>query len=270
MITTRREYTAQDIEQVNQAEAQLRAKGLDEQDQRIVDIVDAFFQANRGIPVTVAVIVKAIEAQPGLKWLSHANLEYNRVAAENPVAAQQLADWMAKQGKPGTPVNQQGDQFFQNMSLLLTTLRGYDINPKTIQNAENRIANKAGRKLHYVQAPRREMGTITEAAKADDGAPFLGRNLNEPEWVKRSRERNERDAKEAANQPSSTSLRAIAAREAQRKSEELRGNTHAESEQIGRVFVTAGTEIDWPATLQERLKLQQSFNRAQQVRRFVR
>jgi len=268
----KKEYTAQDIEQVNRAEEQLRAKGLDEGTERIVDLLDRYFQANQAVPVTAAAIVKLVEAQPGLKWLSAAELEYRRIAAENPAAAQQIWDWMAKQGKPGTLVNQQGDQFFQNMSLLLLTLRGYDINPKTIQDAENRIANKPGSKLHYVQAPRREMGTITEAAKNDDGVPFLGRNLNEPEWVKRSRARSERDAKEAANQPSSTSLRAIAAREAQSKAEELRGNTHAETEQLQRVFVNhSGTsEIDWSQTLSARQSLQQSFNRAQQVRRFVR
>ena len=63
---------------------------------------------------------------------------------------------------------------------------------------------------------------------------------------------------------------AAAIREAKEKAEQLRGNTHAESEQIGGVYVTAGTEIDWPVTLQARLKLQQTFNRAQEVRRFIR
>ena len=86
----RRIYSSSDGEHMNKAEEQLRAKGLNEEVQRIVDILDGYFQANRGVPVTVQNVVKIIEAQPNLKWLSPAHLEYNRAAAENPQAAQQL------------------------------------------------------------------------------------------------------------------------------------------------------------------------------------
>jgi hypothetical protein len=105
------------------------------------------------------------------------------LAAENPAAAQQLVDWLNTQGKkPGQLVNT-GDEAYVNLTLLLLTLRGYDITPARIQDAENRIQSKPGRKLHYVQQQRltveeaKQAKPRTSAAKADDGTPFLGSDL---------------------------------------------------------------------------------------------
>jgi hypothetical protein len=217
-------------------------------------------------PATLAVALDKLRDR--IVFYSPAQAEYLKVANQDPDRANQLANWLGTQGNSGQLVNQ-GDEAFDNLRLLLITLRGYDINPTTIRHAEDRIGNKPGNKLQYVPQPRRE-GPRSQAAKNDDGVPFLGRNLNEPEWVRRSRERSEREAREAASRTSSASARAAAVREAKRQAEELRGNTHAESEQIGRVFVTEGSEVDWPGTLQARLRLQQSFNNAQAVRRFIR
>src|SRR5437879_1643049 len=97
-MTIRREYTAQEIEQINAAEAQLRARGLDEPNERVVDILDSYFQKYRSSPVTSDAIVKLIEAQPGLKWLSAAELEYHKIASANPQAAQQLVAWLNTHG----------------------------------------------------------------------------------------------------------------------------------------------------------------------------
>src|SRR6267378_4079429 len=139
-MTTRREYTAQEIEQVNQAEKELRARGLDEPYQRLGALTDEYFQGNRGIPVTVASVVKLIEAQPGLKWLSQAELEYRKIAAANPAATQELVAWLNTQGKPGQLVNS-GDAAYENLSLLLGVLRGYEISPQRIQDATDRISH---------------------------------------------------------------------------------------------------------------------------------
>lgn len=59
---------------------------------------------------------------------------------------------------------------------------------------------------------------------------------------------------------------------AQRECSDLRGNTHAETEQISKLFVTTPctSVIDWNATLQARKNLQASLARQQAVRRFVR
>jgi hypothetical protein len=272
MTTERREYPAQDIEQVNKAEEQLRAKGLDEGSQRIVDLLDAYFQSNPSIPVTVANVVKLVEAQPGLKWLSPAELEYRRIAAENPAAADKLAAWFATQGgRPGTLVNT-GDLYFQNASNLLQELRGRDVNSATIDEAISRIETPTSKfstrkrpPLHFVPQSRPQ----DPRQHQSDGTGFLGKEeVNEPHW---KRVQREREARDAANQQSGVSAQSVAVRDAQQKAEQLRGNTHSESEQIARLFVTTSTnEIDWVQTLAARLNLQQSLNKAREVRRFIR
>lgn len=212
------------------------------------------------------------QLKPHLKFYSSPqHAEYTHIANQNMRAAQQLMDWLATQGKTGQLVNAPGDERYENLALILTELRNRreDVSPTTIRAAEDRIAHRPGRKLHYVQAPRRTEPQ-SAAAKSDDGTPFLGRNLNEPEWVRRSRERSAREAKEAASQRSSTSATSAAVREAQRQAEELRGNSHAESDQLNKIFVTVGTEIDWVQTLAARQHMQKQFNKQQAVRRFTR
>jgi hypothetical protein len=211
------------------------------------------------------------QIRPHLKMRSPAQAEYYKVATQENDRANQLAAWLATQGKPGQLANQ-GEAAFDNLRLLLLTLRGYEISPPRIRDAEDRIAHKPGKKLQYVPQPRRTE-PISPAAKNDDGKPFLGdtaERLNEPGWVKRSRERSEREAKEAANQPSSASVRSRAAAEAREKAESLQSSTHAETDQLRRIFVTSGTEIDWVQTLAARLQMQKQFDKAREVRRFVR
>jgi len=270
-MTTRREYTAKDVEQINEAELHLRARGLDEENQRIVDLIDQHFQANLTVAVTAVNVIKLVEAQPGLKWLSPAELDYRRIAAENPAAAEKLADWFATQGHPGTLVNT-GDLYFQNASNLLQELRGRDVNSATIDGAIGRIGASTSKfstrkrpPLHFVYQSRPQDPRQHQA----DGTGFLGTNLNEPHW---KRVQREREARDAANQQSGVSVQSVVVREAQQKAEQLRGNTHSESEQLARLFVTTpGTsEIDWPNTLAARLNLQKSLNKAQEVRRFIR
>ncbi len=220
--------------------------------------------------------------RPHLKIYTPAQAEYFKAANRETDRANQLVNWLATHGgKPGTLVNT-GDQYFENLSLLLGTLQGYEISTPRIQDAENRIANRAGRKLHYVPTPRREMGTITEAARNDDGTPFVTSGLtlqrdgtlgkSPADYAREARARSERDAEAANQQRTGASAQSRTAAEAKSKAEGLRGNTHSEDAQIGRIFVTTpGTsDINWPATLDARLALQKSLNRAQEVRRFIR
>jgi len=222
--------------------------------------------------------------RPHLKLKSKARLEFEKAMTAEPDRARQLDQWLkAHGGKPGQLVNTVlSDDTLENLSLLLGTLGGYEISTVRIQDAENRIANRAGRKLHYVPTPRREMGTITEAARNDDGKPFVTDGLtlqrdgslgkSPADYAREARQRSDRDAAEVNQQRTGASAQSRIAAEAKSKAEGLRGNTHSESDQIGRVFVfTPGTSsVDWSATLQARLNLQKSFNRAQEVRRFIR
>lgn len=211
------------------------------------------------------------QLRPHVKLYSPAQAKYYKVAKQMPERANQLSNWLATQGKVGQLVNQ-GDEAFENLRLLLIALRDNDINPTAIRHAEDRAAHTPGSQLHYVPQPRKEMGTITEAARKDDGTPFLGRDVNEPTWVKKSRERSEREAAEAVSQQSGASAQSAIVREARRKAEEIKGNSHSETEQLARIFATVpGTsDIDWPNTLAARENLQRSLNKAQEVRRFIR
>src|SRR5260221_2603205 len=156
----RREYTAQDIEQLNKAGEQLRANGFDEFTQEGIqhnaNLLDAYFQQNPGVPVTIANIYKAIEAQKtSYKWLSPAQSEYHRVAAENPAeSSTKLTAWFATQGKPGMLTNT-GDEGHENFSILLAELRGREVNQTTIQQAIGRIAYNGRRQLHVVPVPHK-------------------------------------------------------------------------------------------------------------------
>jgi hypothetical protein len=129
-----------------------------------------------------------------------------------------------------------------------------------------RISFKPGRQLHFLP----ERSKQDPRQHHDDGTGFLGKHVNEPRWKRLQREREEREAAERAKQ--SGTAASVTVREAQRRAEELRGNTHSETEQLKRLFVTIpGTsEIDWPSTEAARLNLQKSLNRAQEVRRFIR
>src|SRR6266853_1248029 len=112
-----REFTESEAQQIYEAEKGLRDAGLDvdhEHAEQNANLILNYFQQNPHVSVTVASIYTFVEVnKTQFKWLSPAQREYDKVAAENPQAAQQLADWLAKQGKPGTLVNS-GEEFFLN------------------------------------------------------------------------------------------------------------------------------------------------------------
>ena len=270
---SRRPYTTADEEQFNEAKKGLATARLDlygPDAQHNINLIDQLFQKHRNIPITVANIHKAVEDHKNeFVWLTPAQANWFQLAKDSSDRANQLVAWLATQGKrPGQFVNT-GDELFENLSLLFAKLHGYEINSETIRHAADRVAHTSGPQLHYIPEPRRE-GPRSEAAKSDDGTPFLGRNLNEPEWVRRSRERSEREAKEAASERSGASAQSAAAREAQRQAELIQGATHAETDQLRKLFSTSGTEIDWVQTLAARLQMQKQFNKQQEVRRFIR
>jgi hypothetical protein len=271
----RRIYTEADAREFDNASAQLRQNGFDDWSaegiKRNADLMDEYFQQNR-VPVTIANIYRAVEARKqDFAWISLAEARYNIIAAENPVAATAFKSWFDSQK---TVINT-GDEGFQNAVNILEEIgKGRNVDSKTIQDAIARIEAPASKfstrirpPLHYVPVSR----PVDPRQHQDDGTGFLGKNVNETRWQRLSRERSEREAAEAKSAGAIASAQSAAALETKRQADELRGNTHAESEQIGRVFVTtAGTEIDWPATLQARLALQKSFQKHREVSRFTR
>ncbi len=252
-------------------------------DRHNADLVLNYFENTWKEVITAETLERALPAlRPHLKFKSTARLEFEKAMTAEPDRARQLDQWLqAHGGKPGQLVNSlYTDDTYENMTLLLGTLQGYEISTPRIQDAENRIANRPGRKLHYVPTPRREMGTITEAARNDDGTPFVTSGLTKQsdgslgkspaDYRREALERSDRQAAEAKS--GTTSAASAAVRDAKNKAESMRGNTHSEDAQLQRIFVTVpGTsEINWQDTLAARLTLQRSLNKAQEVRRFIR
>src|SRR5258708_21520196 len=174
----RRIYTAQDAEQFEKAEEQLRKNGFDawtpEGSQHNAGLVDEYFQANPAVPVNVQNIFKCIEARKqGFKWISLAQVKWYETAQKNLDLANQLAEHLATHGgRPGQLANA-ADELFANLVLLVNEINTH---PQPIAHAENRIAHRPGKHLQYVPQPRRTE-PVSPAALADDEQPFLGSDL---------------------------------------------------------------------------------------------
>src|SRR6266480_414593 len=143
-MTDRREVTAQDAQQINAAVKQLQGNGFDvwtaDGIQHNADLLDEYFQANPGLPVTVANVFKAVEARKDFKWLPQAQADWYETSKQNPELGNQLAAHLATHGQVGRLVNS-GDELFQNLTLLFTEInsRREAVSPHTIANAEDRI-----------------------------------------------------------------------------------------------------------------------------------
>src|SRR5260370_34812876 len=72
-----------------------------------VYIVDRWKQ--RITPATLEVAVK--ELKDRLTFLTPAEAEYNRAAAQNPQSAQELVAWLNTQGNPGQPPKSASDAY---------------------------------------------------------------------------------------------------------------------------------------------------------------
>jgi hypothetical protein len=276
----RRQYTVADGKQFEEAETRLAANRLDVKATRNIDLLDEFFNNHRELPVTLQNIYRAVEERKSeFIWLSPAQFEYNKVANQEPDRANQLAAWLATQGsRPGQLVSS-GDLAFENLTLLLPVLRGYEVSPSRIRDAEDRISHRPGKQLHRVAEPRRTEAR-SRAAKADadysPGKVFSSDMIRNADGSLRSKtfheQKADREAKEAAEAASRTPDASRIASAARTQADSLKGNNHSEDLQISRVFVyIPGTsEVAWPETYQARLALQRSLNRAQETRRFIR
>ena len=237
-----RQYTAQDADAFTKAEEQLSKNGLDkwtqEGMQRNADLIDQFFQANPTLPVTLQNIYRAVETRKSeFAWLSQAQINWYETAQNTPELANQLASFLAGQKR----LVSNGDQLFENLVLLFNEINAH---PQPIAHAEDRIAHRPGKKLHYVQAPRKEMGTITEAARNDDHSPFLGSDLvknADGSYRTKSPAEQRRDMEAAENLKSQAqTTTSLSASDQQWNSMALDalndGRNHAERDQLKRVY----------------------------------
>ncbi len=266
-----RQYTTQDVQQIDQACVALRENGFDTftQDgvQRNADLLDKYFQQNPNVPVTVANIYKLVEAQKAnFKWLSPAESEYRKAEAENPAAAAKLSEWFATQGKPGTLENT-GNAGFENFAILLTELRGRDVSQTTVQQAIGRIAYNGRRQLHVVPT-KHVLSPAAQAAQDHKPGEFVSKTnmvrTADGGWRSKNAAEQAADRRLAEAQKNPAQDSAVIASRAKAEAESLRGNNHREDLQLQRVFV--GSPTDWVATLAARKQMQASFSKNRSIR----
>jgi hypothetical protein len=205
-----------------------------------VYIVDRWKQ--RITPATLEVAVK--ELKDRLTFLTPPEAEYNRVASQSPQSAQQLVEWLNTQRQL---VNTPGDQTFENLTLLLSEIssRREAVSAKTIGDAINRISNRPGRKLHYVEAPRRTEPQ-SRAALADSdysiGKPFSGSDLiKQADGSLRNKnvheQRRDREAAEAAKAQTQTSVLDSSEAAWKRMADGLlQDGTHSQQQRVKEVY----------------------------------
>ncbi len=210
------------------------------------NLVRDYFTKTWNEVITAETLERALPAlRPHLKFKSTARLEFEKAMTAEPDRARQLDQWLkAHGGKPGQLVNTViSDDTFENLSLLLGTLGGYEISTARIQDAENRIQSKPGRKLHYVEAPRRTE-PVSRAAKdspGTDSTNWLGDMVKTPDGSYRSKnvheQRRAREAAEAAKaQPQTSSLDPSEASWKAMADDLLRDGTHSQQARVREVY----------------------------------
>jgi len=243
-----REYTAQDAEQLNKAQEQLNKNGFDSWTadgiQRNAALFDEYFNANPGLPVTVANVFKAVEARKQeFKWLPQAKADWYQTTQQNPDLANQLSALLDTHGQVGRLVNS-GDELFANLTLLFTELhsRRETVSPQTIANAEDRISHRPGKQLIRVAQPRRTE-PVSRAAKdspGTDSSNWLGTMVKTPEGYRSKtvhEQKRDREAAEAAKAQTQTSALDASEQGWKRMADDLlQDGTHSQQARVRAVY----------------------------------
>src|SRR5258708_29846215 len=80
----RRQYTETDLEQFQEAEKALNIDAWTASSSHNANLIDAFFQAHKELPVTVQNIYRAVEERKNeFVWLSQAEADYRKAAQLN-------------------------------------------------------------------------------------------------------------------------------------------------------------------------------------------
>ena len=250
-----RQFTPIEVNEIAKAEEGLRQAGLDvdhEGAAHNANLILDHFQKHPTLPVTLDSIYRFVEANKQQHiWRNPAQQEYDRIARENPPAAAAVTTWLATQGKVEGQLVNVGDEAFENASLLLTELRGRDVNLTTIYQAIGRLNHRVGRKLHFVPKPSKQV----------DPSYRPGRFIEDYNKTPIDYE-HERRAAFADKQESQATISKREQTAAKHEAEKLRsGYSHAEDEQVSKLFVTdpQTREIDWIATKNARLAMLERF-----------
>jgi len=83
-----------------------------------------------------------------MHWLSPVQQEYRKLAAENPAAAQAIANWLQGQRQ----LVKTGEEGLRNVITLFTELRGREVSPVSCEQAASR-AQYSGKQVFYNPGP---------------------------------------------------------------------------------------------------------------------
>jgi len=227
-------------------------------DHHNADFVLNYFLNTWNVEMTEQNLTYAWERiHPHLKLYTSAQSDWYKAAEQNPELANQIAAYVASTtGASGALVKDGSDLHFENLLLLFNEIsrRNESFSPQAIADAKDRIAHRAGKQLHRVSVPRKEMGTISEAARNDGantadwhaGKSFLGSDMvPDGRGGLRSKtpaeQKRDAEAREAANQPTVRERKNADDARWDAMSQELLGfGTHGQRETLRKMYESIG------------------------------
>ena len=262
-----RQYTAQDAEQINQAQEHFRAKGLaDDQFQSAIDLLRDYFEANPTVPITVENVIKVVESRKqDFKWLSRAELELRKFGLNEDQNAT-LHTFLQN-----NTLEADGDPGFQNSVELLNWLQrngrsfgwaGLALALGNVQNSQRgqyltwkkRLQDSEKEELRR----RSEQSQFAKPAEPQDEKSWRDKSRHPDPTLQYHKEMLGRKAETVAPDPAVETARTQ--REYEQKSKALVAHTidgavsHMDQRQMDRLFVTRpDNSIDWAATYHSRL-----------------
>jgi hypothetical protein len=249
--TMAREFTPNELKAWSDVESTLATKGLvifaedgkEEMDSNSAKII-GYYEANPNVEMTARSITEAVELlREQLKWLSQAEMEYNRAYRALSKADQDSfgAWWYAKASRY---IETDSGNGFSNATKILNWMKGRTFSN---QNFNLAISNLTWSKGLYL-APVR---SVVRQGHESDGKPFAPKDDVNVSIRERARQQREAAALRAGKPAERTEP------DYKKLADEIVGHTHSQTATIRKTFVTKpGTsDIDWEKTLYSRRRM---------------
>jgi len=267
-----RHYSQEDLAQMDQAEQQLRAAGMDfttvENATKNANLIGDHFQANPHLLVTVESIIRFVNGNnTSFLWRSPAQQRFDRVVAvQGAERGEQIRHYLAKQNQ----LVNTGEELYDNAAELLEELHGRPVDSANILNAIGRISaptsrfdTRTRRQLHFVPQPKKQH--YGHHSASDDANRKPGQFVTD---ANKTVHQYKAEILASQAQPSQDGdSAATISTAAQREAESLQGAYHSETAMIQRVMVfrPGTTETDWVKTLSARKNMQAVLTRQRET-----
>jgi len=248
-----RQFTEQELNAVVQAEQQLRAQGLilDNDDGKEAadhnsERVSAFFELNKNVPVTVESVLAAVQQmRDQLKFKSSAQMVYEKeYQALSPSDQNAFGAWWFSPSTKMTIVIE-GDEGFSNAAHIIQWSKGRTFDARTFDLAVSNLTATQG--LHLV--PMRQQESQGRPGHTSDGKGLFSKsdtNLSARDHQKRTQAAADVAVGRTTPTPGTDYVKLC---------DEIRASTHSKTEQLRKLFVTNGSEIDYEKTYYARRRM---------------